>query len=75
MTNHRNVNTNENVVMADCTAAKAQIIGDIVGTVCDKDGKALNKVKVTEVTYSKNSKFNLFSLSTMMKKGWKLNGD
>ena len=75
MINVRKAKNGENVVMGNGTAAMAQTVGDLLGTICNKDGKDMNKLRLSEVTYAKNSKFNLFSLSAMIKKGWKLVGD
>ena len=75
MINMRQAKAGENVVMGNGTAARAQTVGAVLGTICNKNGKELNKLTLSEVTYASNSKFNLFSISAMIKKGWKLNGD
>ena len=75
MVNTRMPARRENLVMGNGTSASANAIGDLLGTACDKDGNKLQKIKLQEVTYAKNAKFNLFSVSAMIKKGWKLEGD
>ena len=62
----------ENVVMGNGTTMKADSNGDLLGTMYDKNGKELKTIKLQEVTYAKNTGFNLFSIMTMMKKGWTL---
>jgi len=65
----------ENVVMGNGNAAKASMIGDVAGTLISKYGVELHPVTLSNTTYSKEAKFNLFSLTMMMKKGWKLTGN
>ncbi len=49
--------------------------GDIPCELCDKHGNVLMSTKITEVALIKNTPFNLFSLTKMMKQGWTLRGD
>lgn len=49
--------------------------GDIPCELCDKHGNVLMSTKITEVALIKNTPFNLFSLTKMMKQGWALSGD
>ena len=49
--------------------------GDIPCELCDKHGNVLMATKITEVALIKNTPFNLFSLTKMMKQGWSLSGD
>ena len=67
--NKRGATASEHFTMGNGASAKASVIGDLLGTV---NGQ---KIKVSEVIYCPDAKFNLFSLTTMMKKGWKLRGN
>jgi hypothetical protein len=49
-------------------------IGKISGMICDKHGNELNASILTEVTHLPEGKFNLFSVSMMLKEGWTLGG-
>jgi hypothetical protein len=53
----------------------AKKTGDIPCEICDKYGKTLTTGLITDVSLTKNSPFNLFSLTKMMRQGWKLGGD
>ena len=61
--------------MGNGTAANANEIGNLIGTMVNKDGENTKRISISNVTYAKNAKFNLFSISSMMKKGWNLRGD
>jgi hypothetical protein len=54
---------------------KVDRIGDIPCEICDKYGKAVNIALLTDVTVTKTSPYNLFSITKMMKLGWTLGGD
>ena len=75
MVNTRVPTKSENIVMGNGTSASVNKIGDLLGTACNKDGDEIQKLKLHEVTHSKGAKFNLFSISAMIKKGWNLVGD
>ena len=49
-------------------------IGDVSGMVCSANGQDLGKVTLQQVRYSTTNSFNLFSLTKMIKQGWKLTG-
>ena len=51
------------------------MIADIPGTMCDKDGNELNQGTLKNVNLLPTGKFNLFSLSKMLRLGWKMGGD
>ena len=61
--------------MGNGLVEKAESSGNLVGTLCNKQGQMLNRVKFTDVSYVPNGEFNLFSLTKMMNEGWKLAGD
>jgi hypothetical protein len=46
--------------------------GDVIGKL-EVDG-VIKTVKICDVTYLQNGKFNLFSISQMLNKGWKMKG-
>jgi hypothetical protein len=54
---------------------KVDRIGDIPCEICDQNGKALNIALLTDVTVTKTSPYNLFSITKMMELGWTLGGD
>jgi hypothetical protein len=54
---------------------KAAMIGEIPGVICDKHGNAVDHSVLTEVTHLPGGKYNLFSLTRMIKLGWTMTGD
>ena len=46
-----------------------EVIGDVAGTVHDKEGNPVGPVVLKEVMYNKNTNFNLFSIPRMLSKG------
>ena len=69
MVNERGARASENFTMGNGQNAKAAVVGDILGTVDS------TKIKVSDVAYCPDAKFNLFSLSLMLKKGWTMHGN
>ena len=69
MINKRGARPSENFIMGKGNSAKGSIIGELLGTT---DGQ---KIKISDVVYCPHAKFNLFSVMSMMKKGWKLRGN
>ena len=66
---------NYTVVMGNGTESKGKVAGDISGYIYNnKDEKVMSAV-IHDVVYSKTTKFNLFSITSMINKGWKLHGD
>jgi hypothetical protein len=55
--------------------SEVQGTGELRGTVCDKSGKKLGPVKMTDVRLTPENKYNLFSISKRLKEGWKMTGD
>jgi hypothetical protein len=49
--------------------------GTLKGTICDQHGNELNKAMIEKVSYLPNGTFNIFSLTLMMSKGWKMGGN
>ena len=51
---------------------KASVVGDIFGTVCDKHGEQLGPVSMADVAVIPKLAYNMFSMTKMMRQGWKL---
>jgi hypothetical protein len=49
--------------------------GDINVKACNKNGIEYAELTMEGVNYSSEYNFNLFSISKLLKNGWKLNGD
>jgi Reverse transcriptase (RNA-dependent DNA polymerase) len=67
-------------VHGDITVGNGEVMtttkqGDIPCQICDKSGKVMSSGIITDVALTENCPFNLFSLTKMMNKGWKLSGD
>ena len=75
LTNVRKATVSDAITMGNGTAENALEIGDIIGTICDKHGNELGTGKLTDVTVLPTGKYNLFSVTQMLKKGWKLSGN
>ena len=67
--NKRGTRPSENFIMGNGNCAKGSIVGELLGTT---EGQ---KIKFSDVVYCLLAKFNLFSVTSMMKKGWKLRGN
>ena len=73
MTNVKKIHGGISVSNGEAMVAKK--VGDIPCEICDKHGNILQTAKISEVALTKSSPFNLFSLTKMMRQGWKLSGD
>ena len=51
------------------------LIGNIPGTVHDKEGNPVGPAVLKEVMYNSGTNFNLFSIPRMLSLGWNLKGD
>ena len=67
--NKRGARPSENFIMSNGNSAKGSIIGELLGTT---EGQ---KIKISDVVYCPHTKFNLFSVMSMMKKGWRFGGN
>ncbi len=65
----------DGLTMGNGSVEQASILGDIKGDMCDKHGNILQAGKLNEVTHCATGKFNLFSVTKLMKHGWTLGGD
>jgi hypothetical protein len=63
------------ITVGNCEVMVAKKTGDILCQICDKYGRPLQNGIITEVALTKSSPFSLFSVTKMMKQGWKLGGD
>ena len=75
MTNLREPAREDNITMGNGDNEQASKIANLFVTVCDNEGNEKTKAKIEDVTLAPTTKFNLFSCSRMMKKGWLLGGD
>ena len=69
LVNVRKASPTEGFTLGNGANARAAIVGDLMGTVGN------TKIKVSDVTYCPTAKFNLFSTSLLLMKGWKMRGD
>ena len=49
--------------------------GTIKGYLTSKEGKNIGRITLSQVTYSKDAKLNLLSLTQMMRKGWTISSN
>jgi hypothetical protein len=73
--NKRAASREDAITVGNGSSETASEIADIAGVVCDKHGNELHKGVLKDVTLLPTGKFNLFSLSKMLKLGWKMGGD
>jgi hypothetical protein len=75
ITNIRKGSKNDAATMGNKQVEEATLIADIPGQVCNKNGSQLNRTIMKDVAPVPNGGFNLFSITKMMLKGWKLIGE
>ena len=64
------------IVVANGAKMPCSKIGTIKGSICDKEGHVVYETStLRDTVYVKNGTYNLFSLTKMVKEGWKLYGD
>jgi hypothetical protein len=62
--------------MGNGIAEKIALIGELTGTICDKNGDEMTTATMSNVVYLPTGQFNLFSLTKMTtNQGWILGGD
>lgn len=66
---------NAGVRMGNDAVEQPKDVGQLAGMVCNKFGNQLNRVTIQDVTVISSAGYNLFSISKMLKQGWKLTGD
>jgi hypothetical protein len=67
--------SNTVVVMGNGKKEKVTKIGKIEGSAKDKDGINQGNIILSDVMFLPNGKYNLISVTKVMKNGWKLEGD
>jgi hypothetical protein len=60
------------ITMGNRSQEEVKVIGDVMGIVGDK--KEEKHIRIQGVTYLKNGRVNLFSVSQMLKRGWTMSG-
>ena len=73
--NKRDATSEDSITVGNGSSETAAKIADIPGVVCDKYGNERHAGTLRDVTLLPTGKFNLFSLSKMMKLGWTMGGD
>jgi hypothetical protein len=68
-------NTRGGITVGNGEVMVAKKTGDIPCEIIDKYGTPLKTCVIKDVALTKSSPFNLFSLTKMMKQGWRLGGD
>lgn len=63
------------ITMGNGSKEGAAMIGDLPGTMCNKEGNALGDATLKDVAYLPTSRFNLFSITKLQREGWVLHGD
>ena len=63
------------ITMGNNKTEKVVEVGNLPGVLHDKNGNALNRVKMQDVCVVPSGGFNLFSITKMQMSGWKLEGD
>ena len=63
------------ITMGNNKTEKVVEVGNLPGVLHDKNGNALNRVKMQDVSVVPSGGFNLFSITKMQMSGWKLEGD
>jgi hypothetical protein len=72
----KKVTGDDSITMGNGIAEKAALIGELTGTICDKNGDGMTTATMSDVVYLPTGKFNLFSLTKMTRnQGWILGGD
>jgi Zinc knuckle len=73
LNNIKKVDNIGTITIGNGTMEQITDVADVLGTISVKNEK--KRVRIQDVTILKNGRFNLFSLSQMLKKGWKLTGN
>jgi hypothetical protein len=68
-------NTRGGITVGNGEVMVAKKTGDIPCELCDRHGNLVHSGRITDVALIKSCPFNLFSVTKMMREGWKLSGD
>ena len=60
------------VIMGNGEKITRELVGTLNGSILNKAGEKLNPVQIDNVVVSSQARYNLFSITSMLKKGWKL---
>ena len=63
------------VVMGNGNRESATKVGSVEGVAIDSDGNRQGRITLSEVLYLPNGKYNLLSVTKVMKSGWMLRGN
>jgi hypothetical protein len=61
----KKVTGDDSITMGNGIAKKAALIGELTGTICDKNGDEVTTTTMSDVVYLPTGQFNLFSLTKM----------
>ena len=75
MTDIKPVPIQAGITQANGKSEKTECMGNIPIEICNRHGMKLNAAKIVDVNYIPQNKFNLFSLTKMIKQGWILHGN
>ena len=64
---------NSKIVMGNRMEEKATLLGNLSGTIME--GKHQKRIQLTDVVYMPNGKYNLFSITQILNKGWLMSGN
>jgi Arginine methyltransferase-interacting protein, contains RING Zn-finger len=73
--NRRSGDEDDRITVGNGETINPDAIGDLKVTVCNKHGVKMSDAVIQDVIYSKVTRFNMFSITKCIKKGWKLTGD
>ena len=65
----------DTITMGNGTQESVQETADVVGCIRDSQTNETKNIRIQNVSILPNGQFNLFSISQMLNKGWKLAGD
>ena len=63
------------VVMGNGKKENVAKSGTVFGTSKDQEGNSLGNISLSGIMYLPNGKYNLISITKVMKNGWKLEGN
>ena len=69
------VRSKQKMMMGNSSETKGAKEGTVKGSLCNKNGSVLVPITLSGMTYSKDAKLNLLSLTQLMKKGWTIGSD
>ena len=64
--------TKSSVIMGNGEKINRELVGTLNGSILNKEGEKINPVQIDNVVVSSQARYNLFSITSILKKGWKL---